>query len=322
MADTNIDWADKVWNPVTGCTKISEGCRNCYAERMSKRLAGRCGYLKDNPFAVTLHPEKLEEPLKWKKPQKIFVCSMGDLFHEKVPVDMIRSIFWTMLRCPQHRFLLLTKRPERAAEYFQELTRGDHRNVPKNIWFGVTVENQQAADERIPLLLHIPAAKRFISIEPMVGPVDIDRLAVIDGEPSNGTISGYLLDGLTGEAWDHENGYLSEASEVKGIGWVILGGETGPKASPLHPDWVRSVRDQCQAAGVPFFFKQWGEWAEVKTGGVLNKDICMSVDGFIDTADKNYVCFANESDGVHLRRVGKKAAGHLLDGKEYRELPE
>ena len=201
MAKTKIDWADRVWNPVTGCTKISEGCRNCYAERMSKRLVGRCGYPKDNPFAVTLHPNKLMEMFKWKKSQRVFVCSMGDLFHKDIELVWSRSIIKACQKSPEHTFFFLTKRPEHMKLVLETCPVSDF----PNLWLGVTVENQQAADERIPLLLQIPAAKRFISIEPMLGPVDL-------------------------APWD-------ELFIPLGIDWVILGGETGPKARPLHPDW-------------------------------------------------------------------------------------
>lgn len=368
MAKTRIDWADKVWNPVTGCTKISEGCRNCYAERMSKRLAGRCGYPKGTPFTVTLHTEKLDEPLKWRKPQRIFVCSMGDLFHEEVPHDYIDRVILRVATNKQHKFLFLTKRPQRALSHFTHHPYGKNWNFDslKNLYFGVTVEDQQAADERIPLLLKIPAAKRFISIEPMVGPVDFDDISGGDYycpkcrnyfdipaqwvSPCCGTATNGGDDYICPECKEefqedievpecphcHNIGdgfYLEPAltdcchKETEGVllsklDWVILGGETGPKARPIHPDWVRSVRNQCQAAGVPFFFKQWGEWAGVGSDGVRLGDICISQDGFIDVADKGFFCFANESEGVHLRRVGKKRAGYVIDEQEYREWPE
>lgn len=306
MAKTKIDWADTVWNPVTGCTKISEGCRNCYAERMSKRLAGRCGYPKAKPFNVTLHPDKLEEPLKWKKPQRIFVCSMGDLFHKDVPFEFIAKVYRNMALADHHIYLILTKRPARMLQFIKWYRENSavegvcgitFTTAYSHVYHGVTAENQQAADERIPLLLQIPAAKRFISIEPMVGPVD-------------------LFWG-TQHLHHHKGGV-----EIREIDWVILGGESGPKARPLHPDWVRSVRDQCQAAGVPFFFKQWGEWAEVVVGRIKNGDVYLSENGFMYTWGLfGKVCYANKSNGVHLRRVDKKAAGHLLDGKEYREIP-
>lgn len=258
MGKTKIEWTEYSWNPVTGCTSASEGCQNCYAKRMANRLRGRYGYPAD-PFRVTLHPEKLEEPLKWKKPRRVFVCSMGDLFHEQVPDEYIAKVWEVMNNASQHTFLVLTKRPQRMKDFLARLGWYIHdrdgypmeavldeggKCTVKNVWLGVTAENQQRADERIPILLQIPAAVRFVSIEPMLGPVVIP------------------------EEWPD---------------WIICGGETGPGARPIHPDWVRSLRDQCQAAGTPFFFKSWGEWAE--------------------------------------HNVGKKKAGRLLDGRTWDEIP-
>lgn len=257
MGKTKIEWADRVWNPVTGCTKISPGCQNCYAERMAKRLRGRCGYPADDPFRVTLRPERLEEPLRWRKPGMIFVCSMGDLFHDDVPFDFIDRVFKRINGSPQHDFLILTKRPERMREYFARSMKFlcaacqgtgcsyclDHgyqnweMKPYSNVWLGVTAENQEMADERIPILLQIPAAVRFVSVEPMLGDINI---------------AGYLgWNGLRRMG----DGLLYRWVAPK-IDWVICGSETGPHARPAHPDWVRNLRDQCQAAGVPFFLKQ------------------------------------------------------------------
>ena len=177
MSKTKIEWAEEVWNPVTGCRAISPGCKNCYAERMSKRLAGRYGYPTEDPFQVTLHPGKLTEPLNWKKPRRIFVCSMGDLFHEDVPDRWIDEVFKSIWMCctagdarKGHIFMILTKRPERMRNFFRECPLFENLS---NVWIGVTAENQPQADARISVLRSIPAAKRFVSIEPMLGPVDI-----------------------------------------------------------------------------------------------------------------------------------------------------
>jgi len=230
-----------------------------------------------------------------------------------------------------HTFLVLTKRPDRMrtlltsyhfrrkvaksafkwamnrvdAGYLSE--RIDHQRLwpLPNVWLGVTAENQARADERIPILLQIPATVRFVSVEPMLGPVD---LSLSDGVDLSMSVGTGLKPGKS---------YL-----INSLDWVICGGETGPGARPMHPDWVRSLRDQCQAAGVPFFFKQWGEWAGITEGGVHPGDVCISEDGFIDTADEDYICFANESDGIHMRKVGKKRAGRLLDGRTWDEMPE
>lgn len=314
MADTKIEWATKVWNPVTGCSKISPGCQNCYAERMAKRLAGRCGYPKDDPFGITLHKDKLSEPLKWRKPQMVFVCSMGDLFHEDVPDDWLDQIFWEMGHTHQrHTFLILTKRPERMRDWLLQAYRG---NAPyPNIWLGVTVENQEMADKRIPMLLQAPAAKRFISVEPMLGPVDLNKWFYLHG-PS----TGFWYDCLGRKRGG--GGIGGDAFSVvlsKDIDWVICGGETGPKARPIHPGWVRSLRDQCKEADVPFFFKSWGEW--LPDNQVSDDDFAVKPGhpGAPAWAVNKPVCWL--SPGLHAFKVGKKAAGRLLDGQEWSERP-
>jgi len=197
MSTTKIEWATKSWNPVTGCSPISEGCANCYAKRMSARLSGRYGYPKDEPFRVTFHPDKLDEPTHWRKPQKVFVCSMGDLFHEDVTDEALLQIFNIMREANRHTYMLLTKRPARMKDFCSRL-RFDHNGYGKVfltkatddcinnsslplmpllrwVWLGVTAENQRTADERIPILLQIPAAVRFVSCEPMLSRIDLVR---------------------------------------------------------------------------------------------------------------------------------------------------
>ncbi len=225
---TEIEWAEETWNPITGCTPVSPGCANCYARRMAQRLKGRYGYPKDEPFRVTLHPDRMAEPLKWRKPRRVFVCSMGDLFHPDVSVNWWADVFKVMCECPQHTFQLLTKRPEGALF----LRRG--YRAPPNIWWGVTAENQEWADKRIPVLLAIPAAVRFVSFEPLLGPVDLrlehhaakrigPRAFVIDKAP---------------------------------LDWCIVGCETGPGRRPCPLKWVRHVVDQCAEMSVPVFVKK------------------------------------------------------------------
>ncbi|MBE3584967.1 MAG: phage Gp37/Gp68 family protein [Thermoanaerobacter sp.] len=273
MGQTRIEWATHVWNPVTGCNPISEGCRNCYAERFARRLAGRYGYPKVDPFRVTLHPERVEEPLRWRKPRRVFVCSMGDLFHDNVPDEYIDRVFAAMATAKQHTFLLVTKRPKRMKNYLTDQCRrgeiarwfstgaiyraqvvasGYEKRIPwplPNVWLGVTAENQDRADERIPVLLQIPAAVRFVSVEPMLGPVDLTRIPCPNGcDPETYCVR--CCHDYNQNDWGTVNSF------EEGISWVIAGGETGPKARPCHPDWVRSLRDQCQSAGVPFFLKQ------------------------------------------------------------------
>ena len=253
---SKIAWTDATWNPIKGCTPISEGCVHCYAARMADRLRamGVAGY--EDGFAVGLREGVLDQPLRWRRPRKIFVCSMGDLFHEAVPTGWIDQVWATMLLSPQHIFQVLTKRPARMLEYLSDpdlygriLRIADQAIRPQFpatqeigisdpswrqaewIWAGVTAESQARADERIPLLLEIPAAVRFVSVEPMLGPVDLGLLGTIPHSRP------YSL------VWER-------------IGWIICGCESGPSARPLDLDWARSLRDQCQDAGVPFFFKQ------------------------------------------------------------------
>lgn len=291
MGNTKIEWAEKTWNPVTGCTKASEGCANCYAERMSKRLAGRVGYPADEPFKVTLHPDRLKEPLRWKKPARIFVCSMSDLFHEDIPFEFIAKVFDVIHNARNHTYLLLTKRPQRMKEfiewcfrYWEWETWVDWEGEFRHLWLGVTAENQQTADERIPILLQIPAAVRWVSVEPMLGPVN---LTSID--------HGWQINALTGEQSDMCRPYYDTGK----LNWVACGGESGHGARPMHPDWARDLRDQCQATNVPYFFKQWGEyapnWLNDESGKIPGSE-------WID-------------------RMGKKMAGRVLDGCTWDDMP-
>ncbi len=276
---TKIEWTDETWNPITGCSPVSPGCDSCYAKRMSIRLAGRYGYPAKGPFRPTFHPERLDHPHRWKKSRRIFVCSMGDLFHDAVTGSQLDQIFSVMRQAPHHIFLVLTKRPAGMREYIE----GRYGRHPlPNVWLGVTAEDQQRADERIPVLLETPAVRRFVSIEPMLGPVSLPAV------------------------WMHRMDHRTHVIKNDTIlDWVIIGGETGPGARPMHPDWVRSVRDQCQMAGTPFFFKQWGEWAP---------DDCWGL-----TPEKKLHRFP---EGVVMNRFGKKIAGHDLYGRHWRELPK
>jgi len=341
---TKIEWAEEVWNPVTGCTKISPGCQNCYAERMSKRLAGRCGYPADEPFKVTLHPEKLEDPLKWKKPKRIFVCSMSDLFHEDVPDEFIFEVFNTMSNAQcffGHKFMVLTKRPERMKQIIQmiendiaeqripEVMPDGSRNIKltfsfplQNIWLGVTAENQEQANKRIPILLQIPAVVRFVSVEPMLGPVDLSEwMNECDSERcglEDDPFAAFLLN----EAIANGMG-----DAIRPIDWVICGGESGPGARPMYPDWARGLRDQCVSAGVPFFFKQFGEWMQV---GECSYNVLDDAKYYNKARYKPNFQILNIEGGqgfhgrgsIYMQRVGKNNAGRLLDGKEWSEFPE
>ncbi|WP_422444318.1 DUF5131 family protein [Thermoanaerobacterium sp. DL9XJH110] len=327
MGQTKIEWATHVWNPISGCTPVSEGCENCYARRMAYRLRGRCGYPEDDPFRVTLHPEKLEEPLKWKKPKRVFVCSMGDLFHPAVPFTFLDKVFDTMLDANWHTYMILTKRPERMREYIESCCEAMDYVGGKfpftNIWLGVTVENQQAANERIPILFQIPTAVRFVSCEPLLGPMDLSEWLK---EVRYCERHGQLCD--EGVTWDNNGQLLCKyckrpVERFSLLNLVIVGGETGPGARPMHPDWARSLRDQCQAAGVTFFFKQWGEW--MPHDGCWDEPhqkIIMAPDGEICEPYHGWGLDQRERGWEFMVRVGKKRAGRLLDGRTWDEIPE
>jgi len=222
---SGIEWTDSTWNPVTGCTKISPGCKHCYAERMAIRLAGMNQPRYRNGFEVTLQPDLVRLPLRWRQPRVIFVNSMSDLFHEDIPEPFIAEVFDTMVGGHWHTFQILTKRADRLADIAARLP------WPINVWMGVSVESPRYV-HRIEHLRSVPAAVRFLSIEPLLAPVRSLPLADID--------------------------------------WVIVGGESGPGARPMSPDWVRDIRDSCGAKGVPFFFKQWGGTRKKRTGRILD----------------------------------------------------
>ena len=222
---TSIEWTNATWNPVTGCTKISAGCDKCYAERFAERFRGVPGHPFESGFDLTLRPERLDQPLKWRRPQMVFVNSMSDLFHKEVPFSFIDAVFDTMLRADWHTFQVLTKRSSILRRYVN--SRFQDRAVPDHIWLGVSVEDGQRKS-RIQHLRETRAGVRFLSIEPLIGPI----------------------------------GKL----DLTGIHWVIVGGESGPRYRPMEINWAREVRDQCKEAGVPFFFKQWGGFRP-KSGG-------------------------------------------------------
>jgi len=345
MTKTKIEWADRVWNPVTGCSKVSEGCRNCYAERLAKRFWGEREFTE-----VQCHEERLGDPMKWKKPARIFVNSMSDLFHHDVPIGFIAGVWSSMLVADHHTFIVLTKRPKRMLDVVSKLY-GDQffytQHLP-NVWLGVSAEDQQTADERIPLLLETPAAKRVVSIEPALGPVDIGmskhwpsrwvRLSwtVRSDLPFIKPVA--IAEPGIYRAESNRHGALSVMTEnillgikpdefkcLPKLDWVIMGGESGPNARAMHPDWAKSVRDQCQAAGVPFFFKQWGEWAlkgavEAKSHdfGVLTHE----GEWFAKTTGWNGRSEDPDTHEAYMVNVGKKNAGRLLDGREWNEVPE
>lgn len=237
MGDTHIAWTNKTWNPITGCTKVSQGCKNCYAERIANRMwAAQYAPNADGTTRrftdVRLHPDRLEMPLHWRKPAMVFVNSMSDLFHEDVPDVFIGEVFAVMLRAPRHTFQILTKRPERMVAWFRDYYA--NQMPSRNVWLGVSVEDQAAADKRIPLLLKTPAAIRFLSCEPLLGPVDLNKREWLCKTWRKGLTIGTYLD------------------------WVIIGGESGPHHRPMSTAWAESILFQCQGAGVACFVKQMG----------------------------------------------------------------
>lgn len=281
--ETGISWTDSTWSPVTGCSKLSEACRSCYAEALSHRFKWTSLPWTEANAAenVVCHPDRLEIPLHWRKPRRVFVCSMGDLFHPQVPEEFLDRVFATMALCPQHTFLVLTKRPERMHSYITNsstpyrvhaiLQKGKldwasplNGEWPlEGVWLGVTTEDQTRADERIRFLLDTPAAHRFISCEPLLGPIDLTHVHAFHSPPWPNPIGGEpWLDVLRGEGQypSTVTGLLIDTTIEARVDLVIAGGESGPQARPSHPDWFRSLRDQCAAAGVGFHFKQFGEY--------------------------------------------------------------
>jgi protein gp37 len=339
MADGSpIEWTDATWQPITGCSIVSPGCTNCYAMKLAgtrlKHHPSRAGLTQDSKAGpvwtgeVRFNEQWLDQPLRWKRPRRIFVCAHGDLFAEGVPDVWIDRVFAVMALAPQHTFQVLTKRAERMRAWFSPETSyrtgdgsfsrgsivaglvGEHdASAPfhawplPNVWLGVSVEDQARADERIPLLCETPAVTRFISAEPLLGPINLGRA-------------------------------MLHYPSIARLDWVISGGESGPHARGACLAWYRSIRDQCQAAGVAYFHKQNGEyidadewldaemrlqtergcrWAEISRPLRYSDAICLAVE-----LGRSY---EHHSDGSTLIRVGKHAAGRLLDGKTWSEFP-
>lgn len=363
-------WWTKSWNPVIGCTSCSSACDNCYAEALHTQrhkalLAGKdMAPCYSTPFAqIRRFPERLTDPLRWRTPQRIFVGNMGDLFHEGVPFAWLDQIFAVMALCPQHTFMLLTKRPERMAAYLARFSGAEEAKemlmpltqLPnrvgrgigtlgwplRNVWLGTTIWDQASADRAVPILLSTPAAKRFVSVEPMLGPVDLGQWigdydchacgnrfwAGMDGCISAGwhPREGYTDNGAPGCPYcQHANSGDATIGQVvaddyaeRRLDWVICGGETGKQARPMHPDWPRSLRDQCQGAEVPFFFKQWGEFGEREVPGT-HTVYCHARRNFID---REPVGHEWNPDGKYMSKCGKGKAGRVLDGRTWEEVP-
>lgn len=333
---SGITWTDKTWSPITGCTKVSAGCKHCYAEREVETRWSK------NPKSVffgreftdvRIHADQLDKPQHWKKPCRIFVCPRGDLFHESVPDRFIAMVFAKMSEAKHHVFQVLTKRPERMLAWFEKLRPlqqmmvlppspgsdghstfvGFHDSWPlPNVWIGVSVEDQQSADERIPQLMKTPAALRWVSIEPLLNAVDLTAT-------------------LAGDILCRCNGCMSLTPDTR-LDWVVVGGESGSHARPMHPDWARALRDQCAAADVPFLFKQWGEFIVPEDGeqacrvcGCTWNNACRGGCSWAEP-DLCSECVGKSAvqgeRSVKYRRVGIKAAGRLLDGVLHDEYPK
>ncbi len=324
MADgSHIEWTDATWNPVTGCSVVSPGCTNCYAMKLAggrlQHHPSRAGLTEPSKAGpvwngqVRLNAEWLDQPLRWTRPRRIFVCAHGDLFHEDVPDAWIDQVFAVMALAPQHTFQVLTKQAARMREYCEALRdkprylRLDKDSlvwsqfeggVPKNIWLGVSAETDHWAQQRIPHLLETPAFIRFLSAEPLLGPIDLEPYINPPSAWSNGWLNNYPL-----------------AYPKHRLDWVIAGGESGRGARPLHPVWARQMRDQCAAAKVAFFFKQWGNWS---AGTALEAHFKETVEGRWRRVD-------SQLPGVRPQfvvRRDKAVAGRRLDGLEHSAFPE
>ncbi|AZN71983.1 phage Gp37/Gp68 family protein [Georhizobium profundi] len=377
MADkTAIEWTDATWNPITGCSVVSPGCTNCYAMRLAgtrlRNHPSRAGLTIDSKAGPVWNGElrfnksALRQPLSWKQPRRIFVCAHGDLFHESVPDEWIDQIFAVMALAPQHTFQVLTKRADRMRAYFTALPAraGDvarwgtwhwGANDPDslfdqiidtvqhalpNVWLGVSVEDQKRADERIPDLLATPAAIRWISAEPLLGPLDLRRIRYDQNKVS------YCVDalnnlGFRSATWWREPDVEPVDQPRRTIDWVVAGGESGSSARPMHPVWVRSIRDQCAEANVPFLFKQWGEWAAVSQMSEDQIEGCYpprserhpeaTRQSLVEThvlhgdgsrhgiVDRN--AFLHGTEPMKMFKLGKKRAGRELDGDIYDAFP-
>jgi protein gp37 len=366
---STIEWTDATWNVITGCSVLSPGCKNCYAMRLAgtrlRNHPSRAGLTIDTDAGpvwngkVRFNAEWLEQPLRWRRPRQIFVCAHGDLFHEAVEERHIADVFGIMAAAPWHTFQVLTKRSARARELLNSSAFVD--NVEEcaalyahtelqwplpNVIMMVSAERQKEADERIPDLLATPATLRGVSLEPLLGGIWLGKWL----RPSCSLHgASFAADGRCDACggrglWELGNPHdqsLGKGTMLPALDWVIVGGESGHQARPSHPDWFRSLRDQCAAAGVPFHFKQWGEWWEVDSEGrddetgdhrVLDVPSIKASEWFdpktdclIATAGRVFASLDELPDDTrcrHMTRLGKKAAGRLLDGVEHNGLPK
>ncbi|CAL8981560.1 hypothetical protein RHODGE_RHODGE_02815 [Rhodoplanes serenus] len=334
---SKIEWTGRSdWNPIRGCTRVSEGCRNCYAERMAGRFSepGMWGHgiAERTPAGarwtgrVAVQWDRLDLPMRWRKPALIFASSTADWFHAALTLDEIATLYAMAVSATVehgHTIQILTKRAARmrellnSDEFWRVVARRrcdwawsafhyDAASPPTRIWLGISAEDQRCADERIPHLLATPAAVRFVSCEPLLGPINLRSVGGLNAIADRDD----RLDHAIGRSPSTDGAPVSGS----GLDWVIVGGESGPQARPMHPDWARDLRDQCAAAGVPFFFKQWGEWMSSVAGTPLLPD---------GTSPDPSRWNAADAPGLEwMVRVGKARAGRRLDGREHNEMPE
>ncbi|MBO0847835.1 MAG: phage Gp37/Gp68 family protein [Pseudonocardia sp.] len=337
---TKIEWTEATWNPVTGCTELSEGCDHCYARTFAERWRGVPGHSYEQGFDLRLWPDRLGVPLRWRKPRQVFVNSMSDLFHTAVPDEFIARVFAVMAATPRHTYQCLTKRHGRmrslltsarwpalllnAVRALPDLVEGalpavDYDaamawvSAPElagespaplpNVWLGVSAENQKWADLRVRTLMETPAAVRFLSCEPLLGPITLNR--------------GHCFC-PTHETHDRSSRacFNPNCADLRKPDWIIAGGESGPGARPMHPDWARKLRDDCQASDVPFFFKQWGGWAPAELGGWYSRTVRLRRDGTSYSP-------AQEQESPHDAYLYAPRSKGLrqLDGREWSEYP-
>lgn len=332
-ADTKIEWAHHTFNPWRGCSHVSPGCEHCYAETLSARYKGAHGTWGAGGERVIASESYWGQPARWDRAagkagerRRVFCASLADVFEGRPDLVAPRERLWRLIYDTPHLdWLLLTKRPENAHRMLTALSEtpwtslaggppgqaalGTTHDPLPNLWLGVSVEDQRRADERIPVLLATPAAVRFVSAEPLLGPVDLSCWLGDESVMTAGTADGRPVDLYYG-----------------GVDWLIVGGESGPGARPMHPDWARSLRDQCAAAGVPYFFKQWGEWAPMDLGNVRvdnPRHVALHGSGATAMTPENpHDPYRLGHPGwIGMRRVGKRAAGRELDGRTWDEFP-